>query len=68
MKTVLRNLQKPLTVHQTKICSMKLVCKGVPLPDTREYFYVGQSACIACKSQQSKKRWDEKKKDRENYF
>lgn len=68
MKTILRNLTKPLATHQTKICSMKLVCKGVPLPNTPDNFYKGQSACIACKAQQSKERWEEIKKNRENFY
>lgn len=61
MKTLLKPLQKPLGHHETKICSTKDVCKGIPLPNTREYFYAGQSACIACKAKQSKEKWAEKK-------
>lgn len=66
--TFLQNLQKPLAPHQTRICSLKLVCGGVPQPDNREHFYPGQSACIICKAQQSKDRWAEKKKNRDTFY
>lgn len=68
MRTTLENLQKPLGTLPTKICSAKVVCKGVPLPNTQEYFYKGQSSCIACKAKQSKEYWAERKANRENYY
>lgn len=63
---LLQNLNKPLTSQLTKVCSAKIVCGGVPLPNTRQYFYEGQSACILCKAKQSKDRWAEKKNN--SYF
>lgn len=67
MKTILRSLSKPLALHTTKVCSTKIVCGGVPLPNTREFFYEGQSACMACKAKQSKDKWAEKKRDWDLY-
>lgn len=61
MKVYLRNLQRPLEIQQTKVCSIKDVCKGVPLPNNRDNFYKGSSACIACTAKKSKAKWDAKK-------
>lgn len=66
--TILTNLQKPLASHQTKICSVKLVCGGIPLPNNRSHFYANCSACIACTAEKSKKKWEEKKKSKEIYL
>jgi len=68
MKVFLTNLQKPLVQHQTRICSIKDVCKGLPLLNNRDNFYPGQSGCIGCMRKKSKEKWDEKKKQRENLF
>jgi len=67
-RVLLQNLNKPLTSQLTKVCSAKIVCGGVPLPNTRKFFYEGQSACILCKAQQSKDRWDEKKKSQSLFW
>jgi len=67
-RVLLQNLNKPLTSQLTKVCSAKIVCGGVPLPNTRAFFYEGQSACIACKAKQSKDRWAEKKANKDIFM
>jgi len=52
----------------TKVCSVKLVCGGKPLPNNRSHFYNNCSQCIACSAEISKRKWEEKKKDKEIYF
>ncbi len=56
----LTNLSKPLVVHQTKVCTIKEVCGGVPL--SKDKFYPGASACKDCIKAKSKRKWSEKKK------
>ena len=56
-------LSKPLAAHQTKVCSIKSVCGGVPLPNNRSHFYDNCSACIECTREISKRKWEQKKKD-----
>lgn len=57
----LQPLSKPN--NQTKICSIKDVCKGIPLPNNRTNFYPGSSACIPCVAAKSKRKWAERQKD-----
>jgi len=60
-RVFLEPLAKPLVFHQTKICTIKEVCGGVPLP--KDKFYPGASACKACIAAKTKRKWEEKKKD-----
>lgn len=64
-RVFLQNLQKPLAHHATKVCSIKEVCKGVPLPNDRDHFYPGASGCKACTAARTKRKWEEKKAARD---
>lgn len=64
----LQNLTKPLGKPDTKVCSIKDVCGGVPLPNNRQNFYQGVSACIGCMAKKSKERWAEKKKNNDLFM
>lgn len=59
-RVFLANLSKPLVLHDKKVCSIKEVCGGIPLP--KEKFYASSSACKACIAAKKKRNYEEKKK------
>lgn len=64
----LQNLQKPAANGSTKVCSIKLVCGGLPLPNNRSHFYNNCSQCIACSAEISKRKYAEKKENNQLFF
>ena len=66
--TFLQPLQKVvLATHQTRVCTIKDVCEGKPLPNDRQHFYPTSTACILCTAKKSKEKWAEKKSAQDNY-
>lgn len=67
-QVLLQNLQHSVEKADTKICSVKLVCEGKPLPNNRSHFYTNCSACIACTGEISKRKYAEKKESDKIFF
>jgi len=65
-KVVLQNMSTASS--PTKVCSVKLVCGGLPLPNNRSHFYNNCSQCIACSAEISKQKWAEKKENNQLFF